>query len=149
MADALAIAARSMSDDIQRLAAISHNLANATTPGFKGEVTASRPFIEFLQAASPGGLASLATTLPELQTWTDHRAGPLQYTGHALDLAIEGDGFFELESSSGPVYTRRGSFQLDASGRIVDMKHVEYVKEITTEPSYDAALSAAKQAAGA
>ncbi len=120
MADALAIAARSMADDIARLAAISHNLANAATPGFKAEIAVSRPFVEFIQAAMTGGSASLATTLPELQSWTNHRAGPLQYTGNALDIAIEGDGFFELEDASGPVYTRQGSFQLDAGGRIVD-----------------------------
>jgi flagellar basal-body rod protein FlgF len=116
MADAIAIAARSMADDIARLATISHNLANATTPGFKSEIAASRPFVEFIQAAN----ASMATTLPELQSWTNHRAGPLQHTGHALDIAIEGDGFFELEDASGPVYTRQGTFQLDAAGRIVD-----------------------------
>jgi flagellar basal-body rod protein FlgG len=120
MADALAIAARSMADDIARLAAISHNLANAATPGFKADIAVSRPFIEFIQAALPDAGASLATTLPELQAWTNHRAGPLQHTGHALDIAIEGDGFFELEDASGPIYTRQGNFQLDGSGRIVD-----------------------------
>lgn len=120
MADAIAIAARSMADDIARLAAISHNLANAATPGFKADIAVSRPFAEFIQAAMTGGSVSLATTLPELQAWTNHRAGPMQYTGHALDLAIEGDGFFELEDESGPVYTRQGAFQLDGNGRIVD-----------------------------
>jgi flagellar basal-body rod protein FlgF len=120
MADAIAIAARSMADDIARLAAISHNLANAATPGFKAEIAVSRPFVEFIQAELSGGSAGLATTLPELQSWTNHRAGPMQYTGHALDAAIEGDGFFELEDESGPVYTRHGSFQLDGNGRLVD-----------------------------
>ena len=121
MADALAIAARSMADDIARLAAISHNLANAATPGFKREMTVSRPFVDFVQSAVLPGEAALAVRRPgSLVPRTDHAAGPMQYTGHGLDLAIEGDGFFEIEDANGPVYTRQGSFQLDGNGRLVD-----------------------------
>lgn len=118
MADTLAIAARGMADGIERMAAIAHNLANAATPGFKREMVLSRPFVDFLQAATQQG--ATATALPEPRSWTNHASGPMQYTGHGLDLAIEGDGFFELEDSNGPVYTRQGSFQRDANGRLVD-----------------------------
>lgn len=119
--DALAIAARSMADDMARLATISHNLANAATPGFKREMTVSRPFVEFMHVAAMQGAAALAVTLPEIQSWTNHAVGPMQSTGHGLDLAIEGDGYFELEDpSGGAVYTRQGKFQLDGNARLVD-----------------------------
>lgn len=120
MADAMAIAARSMADDIARLAAISHNLANAATPGFKREMTVSRPFVDFMRGGMQPGEAALAVMRAGSLGRTDHAAGPMQYTNHGLDLAIEGDGYFEIDGANGPLYTRQGSFQLDANGRLVD-----------------------------
>ena len=114
--DALAIAASSMAGDIDRMAVISHNLANAGTAGFKRGMAVSRPFVAMLDAQLAYGGAA-----PQpLQAWTNHAVGPMQNTGHALDLAIDGDGFFEVEDANGPVYTRTGQFQLDANGRLVD-----------------------------
>lgn len=49
----------------------------------------------------------------------DHKKGALRVTDAALDVAIEGDGFFELRMPSGPAYTRRGDFRVDASGQLV------------------------------
>src|SRR5919106_10955 len=112
MADALGIAARIMADDLFRLNVISQNLANANTNGYKKELVASRPFVDYLQA-------SLPVSLPALASVVDARQGPLAQTGNALDLAIEGGGFFELAGNDGPLYTRQGSFRLDARGRLV------------------------------
>jgi flagellar basal-body rod protein FlgG len=121
MADTLAIAARSMTDDIARMAAISHNLANAATPGFKRELMVSRPFVNFVQGTVLSGEGALAVRRPGSPgPRTDHGAGPMQYTGHGLDLAIEGEGFFEIDDVKGPLYTRQGNFQLDGNGRLVD-----------------------------
>lgn len=119
MADALAIAARSMADDMLRLNSISHNLANATTAGYKREMMVSRPFVDYLMTAAARGSAALAVSLPEPQVLLDHSAGSFQYTGNTLDVAVEGDGFFELTSENGPVYTRQGNFRLDGLGRLV------------------------------
>lgn len=120
MANALSIAALSMSDDMARLAVLSNNLANAATPGFKRDMAVGRPFVDFVHAATPQGASSWASTLPLSRSWTDLRAGAMQHTGHGLDVAIEGDGYFEIDDPGGPVYTRQGSFQVDASGRLVD-----------------------------
>ena len=49
----------------------------------------------------------------------DLRHAGLRPTGEALDLAIDGDGFFEVQTEAGPAYTRRGDFRLDAAGRLV------------------------------
>lgn len=99
--DALSIAARMMAEDVQRLDVASQNLANATTPGYKSRMVVSRSFAEQLSDA------------------TDFRQGTLAQTGRALDVAIEGSGFFELAGDGGPVYTRQGAFRLDEGGRLI------------------------------
>lgn len=113
MADALSITVLSMSNDMQRLSTLSHNLANATTPAFRREIAYSRPFVEHL------GSAALQVTLPQFRSSIDQRPGTLRHTGAPLDVALEGAGWFELQSEDGVVYTRRGDFQLDARGRLV------------------------------
>jgi flagellar basal-body rod protein FlgF len=112
MADALSIAARIMADDLYRLNVISQNLANAGTTGYKKEVVVARPFVDYLQQ-------NVAVSLPALSSTSDPRQGSLTQTASALDVAIEGGGFFELAGAEGPLYTRQGSFRLDGRGRLV------------------------------
>jgi len=130
MSDLMAIAAKSMADDMARMATISHNLANATTPGFKKDIPVSRPFVEYLQAYGSGA-QTYVTTLPEATTVVDHKAGSLRFTGSAMDVAVDGDGFFELQSEQGPVYTRAGNFQVDARGRMVSASGLPAAGDIT------------------
>lgn len=130
MSEVLAIAAKSMADDLARMATISHNLANATTPGFKKDITVTRPFIEYLQTygAYP---RTFTTTVPVLDTVVDYKAGSLRYTGGALDVALDGDGFIELQSDHGPLYTRQGNFQVDARGRLITATGIPVAGDIT------------------
>ena len=114
MADVLAIAAASMAQDVARMTTISHNLANALTPGFRREMAAARPFIDHL-----GGAAAAALLQPAAAVLTDQRQATLRATGAPLDLALEGEGFFEVQAPDGPAYTRHGEFHLDAGGRLV------------------------------
>ncbi|MCX7274082.1 MAG: flagellar hook basal-body protein [Burkholderiales bacterium] len=118
MTDVLAIAAASMADDMARLATISHNLANATTPGFKRDISYTRPFAAYLQAYGQPP-QTLATSLPVTATVVDFKPGSLRYTGVPLDLALDGDGFFELQTDQGPLYTRQGKIEVDARGRMI------------------------------
>lgn len=112
MIDAVTVAAASMSDDMLRLSAISHNLANVTTPGFKRDVVvAQNGFDRAL------GLMPLAPGNSHIVS--DHRHASLRATGNALDVALEGDGFFELLGPTGPLFTRQGDFRLDTVGRLV------------------------------
>jgi flagellar basal-body rod protein FlgG len=115
MASALDVAARIMADDLFRLNVVSQNLANANTTGYKKQLVAAQPFIDYLEA----GMKQLPVNMPALSTAVDARPGSLAATGNALDLAIEGPGFFELAGGEGPVYTRHGAFGLDADGRLV------------------------------
>jgi flagellar basal-body rod protein FlgG len=57
--------------------------------------------------------------MPEVSTSIDTRPGSIKLTSEALDLAIEGEGFFEVAMPDGPAYTRHGRFHLDARGRLV------------------------------
>lgn len=101
MIDALTAAAASMSNDLARMTSLGHNLANASTPGYKRHLAAGAdPFMQALQAA-------------------DHKHGTLRPTGAALDVAIGGDGFFEVRTEAGLAYTRRGDFRIDATGQLV------------------------------
>lgn len=113
MADALSIIAASMAADQQRVATISHNLANATTPAFRRELSVTRPFVDLLDSTG------LQAPLPQPRTQLDLRPGTLRATANALDVALEGEGWFEVLTPEGPAYTRRGDFQLDARGVLV------------------------------
>lgn len=121
MPDAISVAARVMADDLYRLNVTSQNLANAGTAGYKREVVLARPFVELLRAGLPvqGAARLVPVSLPSLGSVVDARPGPLTRTGNPFDVALEGEGFFELAGESGPLYTRQGSFRLDAQGRLV------------------------------
>jgi flagellar basal-body rod protein FlgG len=108
---------------------ISHNLANVSTNGFKR----SRPVFEDLiyqTLRQPGAQASQQSQIPSgLQLGTGARPvateriyvqGNLQQTGNGLDLAINGNGFFQIQQPDGTLaYTRDGSFQINSEGTVV------------------------------
>jgi len=112
-----------------QLDVISNNLANVSTSGFKK----SRAVFEDLlyqTVRQPGAQSSQQTQLPSgLQVGTGtrpvateriHTQGNLQQTGNSLDVAINGQGFFQVQMPDGTTaYTRDGSFQLDAQGQLV------------------------------
>jgi flagellar basal-body rod protein FlgG len=88
----------------RRIEAITQNLANLGTTGFK----------RFLPVTNTTGRGSQATVQTNLVT--DWSQGELRRTGNPLDLALDGQGFFELQTPKGPVYTRAGTFRLDEQG---------------------------------
>jgi flagellar basal-body rod protein FlgF len=102
--------------------AIAHNLANADTPGFR----AMRPVFGqvMVSVRGAGGLPGDSTmSFPQDRaTWRDMAPGPLQTTGNTLDLAIDGEGFFVVETPQGERYTRAGRFSIAANGRLVDQE---------------------------
>lgn len=108
---------------------IANNLANVSTAGFKR----SRAVFEDLlyqNLRQPGGQSSQQTTLPSgLQLGTGvrpvateriHTQGNIQQTGNSKDVAINGEGFFQVLLPDGTTaYTRDGSFQTDSNGQLV------------------------------
>jgi len=112
------MAARQKAQDV-----LAMNLANVNTTGFK----ADRPVFETaLQRAlyrverrgfTPIGTLSAGALLTT--TYTDLQPGPLTRTGNPLDVAIEGEGYFAVQTPAGIRYTRNGAFSLDAEGTLI------------------------------
>lgn len=94
----------------RRLEAVTTNLANLETPGFRGLRAATRAF-----------------TLPENPEETDlrteftvrHEQGEIVPSGSPTHLALDGPGFFAIEGAEGELYTRRGTFHLTGDGALV------------------------------
>jgi flagellar basal-body rod protein FlgF len=124
MTTAIELSALSMINDQQQLDIISNNLANADTPGFKRDVVLTHAFDQLLDRKTDSPSAQRAVggnpLVPKIVRNTDLSPGALQYTGNPLDVAIEGDGYFELTGNQGVSYSRRGTFSIDGSGRLVD-----------------------------
>lgn len=93
---------------------VASNLANVSTDGYRREGSVFAEWIDRLPV--DGGALSQATAI--IRT-TDFSQGGLRSTGRALDLAIEGPGFFSVQSEDGVALTRAGSFTLSPAGEIV------------------------------
>ncbi|RYF16707.1 MAG: flagellar hook basal-body protein [Comamonadaceae bacterium] len=117
MSDLLSIVLSSIHADMARADRAAMNLANSQTPGYKREVHHAAPFGARIEAAGAGRAERAA--IPGGQGQTDQRPGTLKATGEALDLAIVGDGWFEVSTAQGLAYTRQGNFRLDRDGRLV------------------------------
>jgi flagellar basal-body rod protein FlgG len=100
---------------------IANNLANATNPGFKGDVLSQQAFGDMLlsntQTGAEIGPLSVGTQIAEIQPDLTH--GGVQWTQNALDLAVVGEGWFEVQTPNGLAYTRNGAFTTNAQGQIV------------------------------
>ncbi len=102
--------------------ALAHNIANADTPGFR----AMRPIFGQVMVSLRGagrmpGDSSMAFP-QDRATWRDMAPGSLQTTGNKLDVAIDGEGFFVIDTPKGERYTRAGRFSIGANGRLVDQE---------------------------
>lgn len=100
------------------LGIIGNNIANANTTGFKGS---RAEFADVYAASLLGAPGTAIGQGVRIQGATQQFGqGNIAFTGNALDLAINGRGFFQLSDSSGAsVYTRAGNFQLDRDGYVV------------------------------
>lgn len=129
-----------MINEQHRMDVITNNLANSDTTGYKKEGATSQSFdsllaIKIKDASESGGLprsignASLGVKIGE--NYTDYSQGSFKVTGNTYDLAISGDGFFNIEytNKSGETstkYTRDGSFVVNTEGYLVT-KDGDYV----------------------
>ncbi|MBG6241897.1 MAG: flagellar basal-body rod protein FlgG [Candidatus Symbiopectobacterium sp. Dall1.0] len=108
---------------------ISNNLANVSTNGFKRQRAVFEDLL-YQTIRQPGAQSSEQTTLPSgLQLGTGvrpvsteriHTQGGMSETGNSKDVAINGQGFFQVQMPDGTTaYTRDGAFQLDGNGQLV------------------------------
>lgn len=129
MHPALWISKTGLEAQTKNLAVISNNLANAGTVGYKKSRVAFEDLF-YQNLRQPGAQSSQDTRLPSgLQLGTGvkvvatqkiHTQGSFQTTDNQLDMAIQGDGFFQVLLPDGSsAYTRAGNFALDENGQIV------------------------------
>ena len=131
MLQAMSIASTGMEAQETQIQVISNNLANASTPGFK--VSRARfqdlLYVNERQAGTQSSQVSQVPTGEAIGLGTHTAAidkvfteGDIQSTGNPLDVAIQGDGFFQVTMPDGSIaYTRDGSFRLDQNGRMVTL----------------------------
>jgi flagellar basal-body rod protein FlgG len=129
MINSLWISKTGMEAQQMQLDVISNNLANVSTTGFK---RANAVFEDLMyqnlrqvgsnsseQSQLPTGL-HLGLGVRTVATSRSFSQGSLQQTGNNLDIAIQGNGFFQITMPDGTTnYTRDGSFQVDNQGRLV------------------------------
>jgi flagellar basal-body rod protein FlgF len=117
----LYIAASGMLTEQVRQDLIAHDLANASTPGYKAERVTTESFGEMLLRDTRSGqsVGSLGRGARIESQTTDLTPGPLRVTGEPLDFAVEGTGFFSVNTADGVRYTRDGQFQVAANGTLV------------------------------
>ncbi len=99
---------------MQEMRALANNIANSSTTGFRAEGVM---FSEHIKALGPGADSlSMATAAVRDTVMTQ---GSLSQTGGTFDLAIEGDGFFLIETPNGQRLTRAGAFGPNENGDLV------------------------------
>ncbi len=101
---------------VRQMDVVANNLANVATPGFKSE---AQVFTTVPIRSQTFGAPHKLAFVQDFATARDFNAGPLTPTGNDLDIAIQGDGFFVVQTPNGPRYTRYGHFQLNAAGQVV------------------------------
>ncbi len=119
--DTISISAASgMRARMESLDLLANNLANTETGGYK----ADREFYSIYTSAEASADAmnngsQTVTTLPVVEKqWTDLSAGELRSTGNSLDLAVNGDGLFAIQTARGVRYTRNGNFRVSPTGTL-------------------------------
>ena len=113
----------------KQLSTISNNLSNVNTNGFKRD-RANFQDLLYQTERQPGGLSTQNTELPSglqlgtgvrvVGTTKEHTQGNMKVTEQSLDMAIDGEGFFQVLMPDGNInYTRNGEFQLNSDGDVV------------------------------
>ena len=102
----------------RQFSVIAHNLANINTSAYKRTVNS---FSKALSAQLIGGGDESRTAGEiELNSAIDFSQGSMLRTDRSLDMAINGKGFFVVETPQGPLYTRNGMFQVNQQGQLID-----------------------------
>lgn len=122
-----------MLNEQYRMDIMSNNLANANTVGFKKEGSTSQAYSEVMAVKIkdtsenpniPKNLGNMSLGVKIGETYTDFSQGSFKDTGNTFDLALSGDGFFNIEftnkqGETSTKYTRDGSFTLTKDGYLV------------------------------
>ncbi len=138
MIKGLYAAASAMLANLYRQGLLAHNIANVDTPGFKQVLTSLDDFRETAMIYPPGPTAGLANLrwignfglgVQNSSEITDFIQGGLRNTGHPFDVAIQGAGFFRIQTPDGERYSRDGRFYRDVDGNLVTVDGYQVLDE--------------------
>jgi len=143
MIRALYTAASGMNAQQANMDNVAHNLANVNTTGFK-KARVEFEDLMYQEARAAGSSASSSTEAPvglevglgvrAVATSRNFSSGNLRSTGGPLDLAIEGDGFFQVSMPNGTTaYSRSGQFHRDAQGLLVTAEGFPLLDSVIAE----------------
>jgi flagellar basal-body rod protein FlgG len=129
----------------KRMSVISNNLANVNTTGFKRDRAAFEDML-YQTVRQPGAQVSadgqsptglmLGTGVRLVSTEKTHIQGSLVTTNNALDIALQGDGFFQIAQPDGTIaYSRDGSFKISSTGQIVTANGALLQPALTIPPN--------------
>ncbi|GAB4181896.1 MAG: flagellar basal-body rod protein FlgF [Thalassobaculales bacterium] len=93
---------------------VANNVANVSTKGYRAEQLL---FSEYLEKLKPN--ENRVAFTQDLAVAHNLQAGPMEATGNAFDMALDGQGFFVIQTPGGLRYTRDGAFSLDVENRLV------------------------------
>lgn len=106
----------------RRLNIISNNLANINSTGYKGDISVFERYLKQPDSVNvPSQVSSDVNTQAYVVSpnhYTDFSQGPLIETNNNLDIALNGDGFFAVETPDGIRYTRNGNFKVGKDGML-------------------------------
>lgn len=133
MIEGLYIAASGGTKQLKKLDILSNNIANINTHGFKRDLLVyeekTAPAQSFSNNSSEtkslnqfNGYDPAVSYVQVMQSRTDFSQGSFLKTDNALDVAIEGQGFFVVNTPKGNRYIKNGHFKLDGQGNLVDQK---------------------------
>lgn len=106
----------SRQDALKReLSLIAHNLANLSTTGYRAER------MLFDEALRKAGAAEPVSFVVDRASYLEERPGPIETTDRPLDAALDGDGWFSVETSDGVRFTRDGRFHRAEDGSLVTL----------------------------
>ncbi len=104
----------------QALDTVANNIANTSTVGFRAERNLFSSVLANAGSSSTAPLNPVINSYGILSgTMADVTQGAMETTGNDLDLAIEGKGYFAVQTSDGTMYTRAGAFQMSSKGQVV------------------------------
>ena len=141
MIRALYTAASGMNAQQTNIDNVAHNLANVNTTGYKKSRIEFEDLV-YQEMRTAGATASAVSDAPvgleiglgtrAVATARNFSSGNLRSTGSPLDIAIEGDGFFQISLPDGTTgYTRSGAFHMDAQGLLVTAEGYSLEPQIT------------------
>jgi flagellar basal-body rod protein FlgF len=104
----------------RQLDVVANNVANINTTGFKSDGSIFEEFIAPTARESGfRGADRSVRFVNDRGIWHDMAQGSMQQTGNPLDVAIDGQGFFAVQTPAGERYTRNGALQISATGQLV------------------------------